>query len=187
MNVKLTNMTTAPPKDQLIQALQTSFQDAIDWINAQPEDHFNKDLVPGKWTIAGHLYHLIKSTKAVSKGMVMPKMGLRTMFGKNNRQERTYEELVLKYKNVLATTNLKAPSSYEAEAGRSFERPALILRFQEELENMIKALDRWSEEDMSVYIMPHPAIGKCTIREFVYFTTLHTYHHLDILKAQYAG
>lgn len=52
---------------------------------------------------------------------------------------------------------------------------------------MIKALNPWKEEDMSVYIMPHPAIGKCTIREFVYFTTLHTYHHLDILKNQYAG
>ena len=116
----------------------------------------------------------------------MPKMGLRTMFGKNNRQERTYDEMVMKYKAVLATTNLKAPSSYEAEPGRAFERAALVLRFQDELQDMTKALDRWSEEDMSVYIMPHPAIGKCTIREFVYFTTLHTYHHLDILKGQYA-
>lgn len=180
-------MTVAPPKNQLVQDLSNSFQDTIDWINAQPEDHFNRELVSGKWTIAGHLYHLIKSTKAVSKGMAMPKIGLRTMFGKNNRPERTYQQMVDKYETTLATTNIKAPSSYEAEAGRQFERHALIRRFEEELQDMIKALNPWKEEDMSVYIMPHPAIGKCTIREFVYFTTLHTYHHLDILKNQYAG
>lgn len=178
-------MTVAPPKDQLIQDLETSFQDAISWINAQPEEHFNKDLVPGKWTIAGHLYHLIKSTKSVSKGMVMPKMGLRTMFGKSNRPERSYQEMVDRYKTALASNNIKAPSSYAAEAGRTFERAALIRRFEDELRDFILALDNWSEADMSVYVMPHPAIGKCTIREFVYFTTLHTYHHLDILKERY--
>ncbi|MEM7297316.1 MAG: DinB family protein [Bacteroidota bacterium] len=174
-----------PVKQELIRDLETSFREAINWINAQPEEHFNKELVPGKWTIAGHLYHLIKSTKAVSKGMVMPRIGLRTMFGKSNREERTYQDMVDKYKNVLATTSLKAPPSYSAEPGRTFERPALVQRFEGELQDFIKALDSWSEEDMSVYIMPHPAIGKCTIREFIYFTTLHTYHHLDILKEQY--
>lgn len=180
-------MTSAPPKDQLIQDLRTSFQQAIDWINAQPEGNFNEELVAGKWTIAGHLYHLIKSTKSVSKGLRMPKMGLRTMFGKNNRPERSYQAMVDKYKTALANTNIKAPSSYEAEAGRTFERPALIQRFEGELNDFIQALNSWNEDDMSIYVMPHPAIGKCTIREFVYFTTLHTYHHLDILKAQYTG
>lgn len=179
-------MISAPPKkEQLIEDMKTSFQQTIDWINAQAEERFNQEIVPGKWTIAGHLYHLIKSTKAVSKGMMMPKIGMRTMFGKNNRPERTYQEMVDKYQNVLATTNLKAPSSYEAEAGRTFERPALIKRFEGELQDMIKALNLWEEDAMSIYIMPHPAIGKCTIREFVYFTTLHTYHHLTILREQY--
>lgn len=175
-----------PTKDQLIQDLQKSFQGITDWINAQPESRFNEEIVAGKWTIAGHLYHLIKSTKAVSQGMVMPKIGLRTMFGKNNRQERTYEEMIEKYESVIVANSVVAPNKFVAEAGRKFERATLIKRFDDELNDMIKALGKWKEKDMSVYVMPHPAIGKCTIREFMHFTTLHTYHHLETLKEKYA-
>ncbi len=172
-------------KEQLIQEVEKSFSATIEWINTQPDAHFNKELVAGKWTIAGHLYHLIKSTKAVSKGMGMPKVQLEALFGKSNRQERTYQEMVEKYEAALIQNNIKAPSNFSAESGRTFERVALIQRFKDELQTFCQALEQWTEEDMSVYVMPHPAIGKCTIREYIYFTTLHTYHHLDILKAQY--
>lgn len=174
-----------PTKDQLIEELKKSFQEIIDWINNQPEDHFNKEFITGKWTIAGHLYHLIKSTKSVSQGMGMPKLGLRTMFGKSNRKERNYQEMVEKYETTLLIKNVKAPSSYEAEPGRNFERSTLVKRFEGELNDLIKVLEKWDENKMSVYVMPHPAIGKCTIREFIYFTILHTIHHLNILKEKY--
>lgn len=185
MKIRNAIIMEIPTKEELTQKLQKSFQETIDWIEAQPEDHFNKEILPGKWTIAGHLYHLIKSTKGVSKGMGTPKLGLRTMFGKNNRPERTYVELVEKYETTLATTPITQPNNFQAEPGRIFERAALIKRFEDELNDFIKALDKWKEEDMSIYVMPHPAIGKCTIREFTYFTILHTYHHLNILKGKY--
>ena len=174
-----------PTKDQLIQDLKKSFLELIDWINEQPESHFNEELVAGKWTIAGHLYHLIKSTKAVSQGMGMPKEGLQTMFGKSNRPERTYEGMAEKYETKITNNTVNAPSSYAAKSERTFERPALIQRFEGELHDLIGALDDWKEEEMSVYIMPHPALGKCTIREFIYFTIIHTDHHLRILKEKY--
>jgi len=172
-------------KGQLIEDLKISFQKTINWINEQPEDHFNKEVLVGKWSIAGHLYHLIKSTKAVTKGMSMPKIGLRTMFGKSNRTERTYQEMVEKYENIVINNRFKTLSNYEAEAGRTFERVVLIQRFEGELDDFIKALEKWKPADMSVYVMPHPALGKLTIREFVLFTTLHTYHHLENLKKNY--
>ena len=174
-----------PTKDQLIKDLKNSFQETIDWYNKQPEEHFNEVLVAGKWTMAGHLYHLIKTVKAVSQGMKMPKLGLRTMFGKSNRPERTYKEMVEKYETSLVKLNIKAPDSYAPKPDRTFERTALIQRFEGELVDFINVLDKWTEEDMGVYIMPHPAIGKCTMREFVYFTILHNYHHLSILKEKY--
>ncbi|MFK7950647.1 MAG: DinB family protein [Saprospiraceae bacterium] len=172
-------------RSQLIQDLENSFQAIINWINEQPESHFNKIMVEGKWSIAGHLYHLLKSTKAVTQGMKMPKLGLRTMFGKCNRTERTYDEIVEKYHNVVVKNSFKTLSAYEAESGRTFERSALIQRFESELNDFIKAFEKWKDTDISVYVMLHPAIGKLTIREFVLFTTLHTNHHLNILKKDY--
>lgn len=174
-----------PTKDQLIQDLNKSFQEIINWINEQEETNFNKEIVAGKWTIAGHLYHLVKSTKAVSQGMKMPKLGLRTMFGKSNRQERTFDEMLEKYETTLANTVVKVPSSYQADQDRTFKRAELVSRFEQELDVLVKVLGKWKEADMSVYIMPHPAIGKCTIREFMYFTIFHTDHHLRTLKEKY--
>lgn len=177
-----------PTKDQLTTDLNESFQSIIDWINEQPEANFNKVFISGKWTMAGHLYHLIKSTKAVTRGMTMPKLALRTMFGKSNRPERTFDEVVEKYEARLVDGSPVVPAKeFQAEPGRSFERAALINRFEGELNSFTKALSKWKEEDMSVYIMPHPAIGKCTVREFAYFTIHHTYHHLNTLKEKYGN
>jgi len=174
-----------PTKESLAQDLQASTIRMINWVNEQPEDRFNQVIIPEKWTIAGHLYHLIKTTKATTKGLIMPKIGLRTMFGKSNRPERTYEQMVQKYEAALATGNIKAPAAYEAEAGREFDRDSLLKRYQGEMEAFNKAFAKWKEADLSVYIMPHPAIGKCTLREFGYFTILHNEHHLRILREQY--
>lgn len=174
-----------PTKDELTQELRKSFEETINWIEAQPEEHFNRVFLAGKWTMAGHLYHLLKTTKATTKGMAMPKLGLRTMFGKSNREERTYQGMMEKYEGTLASGPVKSPSNYEAASGRTFDRSALLSRFEGELEDLVQALAKWKEEEMSIYVLPHPAIGRCTIREFVYFTILHTYHHLNILKEKY--
>jgi len=172
-------------KDQLIQELNRAFKQTIDWVYDQPESHFNEELMQGKWTIAGHIYHLIKSTKGVSKGMTMPKIGLRTMFGKAKIKERSYQEILDLYTDTLAASNVYAPGAYEAEPGRIFERASLINRFEGERHDFVKALEKWKEEDLSTYVMPHPVMGKFTIREFAYFTILHTHHHLNILKKNY--
>jgi len=160
------------------------FLKTVNWLNEQPEARFNQEIIPDKWTIAHHIYHLVKSTRAVSKGMKMPKLALRTMFGKNNRQERTHDETYEKYMGVLAT-GVKASSDFSAEPGRVFEKAALIQRFEGELDDLKAALEKWNEKNMSEYVMPHPAIGKMTIRELMYFTIFHTKHHLRTLEEKY--
>jgi len=65
------------------------------------------------------------------------------------------------------------------------DRSVLIKRFEDELNDFVKVTNKWKEADMSVYIMPHPALGKLTINEFIIFTTFHTYHHLNNLKTNY--
>ena len=92
---------------------------------------------------------------------------------------------LLYFKDKDWITSFKTLKVYEAEKNRTFERAALIKRFQEEQKDFITVLEKWKEKDLAVYVMPHPALGKLTIREFVYFTILHTYHHLENLKTNY--
>lgn len=174
-----------PTKNHLIQDLRKSFIETKEWINNQPKEHFNKEIIPKKWTIAEHLYHLIKSTKAVSNGMKMPKKVLMQMFGESNTKERTFDELQEKYETTLSRVEVVVPESYIAEKGREFDQFELIKRFDTELENLIQEINEWSEEDLGKYLMPHPVLGNFTIREFIYFTTFHTNHHLNTFKEKY--
>jgi len=175
-----------PTKNQLIKDLRISYSGITNWINEQPSDHFNKEILTGKWTIAGHLYHLEKSTRAVCKGMGMPKLILRSMFGENNRTERTFEEAKTKYEKGLVEIVVTVPDDYEAEKGRIFDKIELLRRFDAGLNNLILVIGKWNEKDMGKYVLPHPVFGKFTIREFIYFTIFHTDHHLEILKEKYS-
>ncbi len=173
-------------KEYLIKDLKEEFHKVIVWINEQNEDRFNQKTIPDKWTIAGHLYHLIKSTKAVSSGMAMPREKLRDLFGKRNQRERSYKEMLEKYNKILFENNPVAPNAFQAESERLFNRTSLIERFESELDDLIKVIGNWTEEDLGNYVMPHPVLGKCTLREFIYFSIFHTTHHLNVLKEKYS-
>jgi len=171
-------------KEEITVKLENTFASTVIWLNEQPDTAFNEEIIPEKWTMAGHLYHLIKSTRAVNKGLEMPRLAMRTMFGKNNREERTYQETLTKYENVL-DTGVKAPPNVSAKPGRIFDKAALIQRFEDELKQLKKHLEKWDEKKLSEYVLPHPAIGKMTIRELMYFTEFHTAHHLKTLRDNY--
>lgn len=180
-----------PTKENLMLDMEKIFEETINWFNEQPVEHFNKEMVSGKWTMAGHLYHLIKSTKGVSKAMGMPRLVLRTTFGKSNRVERTFDQQYHKYIDSLASiaeTSGQAAivgAKFVPAEGRTFDKPELIKRFLEELTSMKKQVSKWKEKDLGVYVLPHPAMGKLTIREMIYFTIFHTKHHLDNLQENY--
>ena len=179
-----------PSKESLITEIDSIKAETILWFENQSEENFNKEINLGKWTMAGHLYHLIKTTKGIAKGMSMPRLALRTAFGKCNRPERTFDEQHKKYIDTLSSlaasgTPVIPPDNFVPAPGRIFKKEELINRFSEEFESMKKLISKWKEKDLGIYVLPHPAMGKLTIREFIYFTIFHTKHHLDNLKENY--
>jgi len=44
-----------------------------------------------------------------------------------------------------------------------------------------KALSQ-SEQNLDTYILPHPLLGKITMREMLYFTADHVQHHQKIIE-----
>ena len=43
-------------------------------------------------------------------------------------------------------------------------------------------IDRFSEQELDTLILPHPLLGKLTLREMLYFTCYHVEHHLQITR-----
>ena len=130
--------------------------------------------MPGKWTPVQQLSHIQKSVSPVKIAFILPKFILLILFGKANRPSRSYDELVAKYISKLEaggkSTTRFLPDSICDRIGLqdSIERQVKILS---------KRIDRFSERELDQFILPHPLLGKLTLREMLYFTIHHVHHH----------
>jgi len=46
----------------------------------------------------------------------------------------------------------------------------------------VKKIKNYNEANLDKYIIPHPLLGKLTLREMLFFTIHHNEHHLDLIK-----
>jgi hypothetical protein len=62
----------------------------------------------------------------------------------------------------------------------------LIKKYAEQKQKLILKIEKQNEKDLDVYILPHPLLGKVTLREMLYFTIHHNEHHLETLRSRTA-
>jgi hypothetical protein len=94
---------------------------------------------------------------------------------------RSYEEVVRRYEDKLAA------------GGRASGRfvPPLqpvhtVERMRADLRKLVGRLGtrvgKWSERKLDNILLPHPLLGKLTVREMLYFTAYHVDHHQRIVE-----
>ena len=103
------------------------------------------------------------------------------MFGKTNRPSKTFDELVAKYKVKLAAGG-RASRPFIPPFISFEKKDELIKKYTLQKQKLIAKIERQSEKDLDVYILPHPLLGKVTLREMLYFTIHHNDHHLELLR-----
>ena len=167
-------------KAEIITALKnnyTSFNSAIENLSDQ-------DLMyapPQKWTAAQQHDHLCRSTKPLILATTLPHFLLKIIFGKSTRPSRTNNELVQKYLMKLQE-GYKATGSYIPPVVYTDQRHFFTRKLTRNISSICKNLEKFSEEDLDKYILPHPLLGKLTLREMMYFTIYHAQHHQNIVK-----
>jgi len=172
-------------KQEIIAGLNRSFEELCTFLE-QKESGFFEGAPEGKWQAGQHLNHLIQSTAPVSKAMKLPAFALRYKFGKPNRPGRSYDQLVQRYQEKLAAiTGAQAPSRFLPDKIAESDKAERIARFRKEKEKLSKQISNWSEAKLDKCLLPHPLLGKLTLREMLFFTNYHTQHHLKILKDKY--
>jgi len=168
-------------KEEILNALIEVFDRTSQYCLDQDDDLFEKPIRAGKWSTAQNIDHLSSSTFPIAKAMAMPKLAMKMTFGTNNRDEKSIDELFEKYKKGLAS-GIKAPAQFEPPLISNDQKKETLSKFIYAKEKLIKVSEKWNEKSLSKYIIPHPAIGKLTIREMLFFTIFHTEHHLNTIK-----
>lgn len=155
------------------------------YINSLTPEHlvFAKN---DKWTAAQQLLHIISSVKPVRQALGLPKFILKMLFGKANRQSKSYEQLIAKYQQKLQSGG-KAPARFVPKKIAAADCPKLTKELNKEVEKLISKVNNYSEQQLDAFILPHPLLGKLTIREMLYFTMYHVQHHEKLIKDSFSS
>lgn len=141
----------------------------------------------GKWTTGQHIVHLIQSAKPLNKALSIPKLLLGYKFGKAKRPCRSYDEVVKRYLEKLYELNGKIVSPY---SNKMPETPAnrkekLITELTNQKEILLKKLNKHSDKQLDIYLIPHPAMGRMILREIIMWSAYHTEHRHKTLLTKY--
>jgi hypothetical protein len=162
-------------REEIIQQLRIHHQEFIDYMLELNQEDFTRN-IEGKWTAAQQFEHIHLSTKPLKLALKLPAWFLQWYIGKANRPSKTYEELVAKYKLKLAEGG-RAGKGFVPTGIEANEKQALAKKLSNTIESICKSLQKYSEKDLDHLILPHPLLGKLTMREMMYFTIHHVQHH----------
>jgi hypothetical protein len=129
-----------------------------------------------KWNAAQQLDHIYKSVAPVALAFRLPKFLPAMLYGRANRPSRNYLRLVEKYRAKLAG-GYKASIRYAPNNTPVIAREKLADKLLQTIGKLCRRLDRYSQMELDAYILPHPLLGKLTLREMMYFTIYHVQHH----------
>ncbi len=164
-------------------ALLQHHADFIACVQAIPSDRRHTS-PSGKWSPAQQLDHILRSVAPVQMAMGLPKWFLRLAFGKPNRAARSYDVLVQRYQEKLAAGGRASGRFVPTDTpARSVERMSADLRTV--VAALTKRVNNWSDQDLDTTLLPHPLLGKLTMREMLYFTIYHVQHHQRLVERDY--
>jgi len=160
-------------KEELQRKLTDNHEAFSKFIGSLSEIVANNAL-PGKWTPVRQLDHIVKSVTPVTLAFAVPKFVLKAVFGKTDRPSRSYDELVGVYKSKLAA-GAKASARFVPDTRN--DREKLLRAIEYLIVSLNKRMGRFTEDELDTFLLPHPILGKLTLREILYFTIYHVEHH----------
>ena len=136
-----------------------------------------------KWSAGQDLVHLIKVLRIVNIAYALPKPLIGILYGTNTNESRAFEQLRTLYKTALAG-GAKSPAIYLPKPVLYHAKNGLINKHELLNQAFITKLNNIAESDLDKYQLPHPILGKVTLRELATFTCFHTEHHFELLQSK---
>ncbi|MEI9945260.1 MAG: DinB family protein [Chitinophagaceae bacterium] len=167
-------------RQTIIQLLKEKHSAFIAFINGLTDEEF-LFAYQQKWTAGQQLDHIYLSVKPVALALSLPKSLIRLLFGKANRSGRTYEELVKKYL-IKLENGAKSTRQFIPKNVRLNQKETISKALKKKVDILCSKIEKFTEQELDTLILPHPLLGKLTVREMLYFTIYHVGHHHEATK-----
>ena len=169
-------------KETIVSEIKNATKRALDWFDAVPADKFFVRTVK-TWSPSDNLDHLVRSLKSLNRVLKMPKSIVRMIFGQSNHPSRTYDEICKIYEERLAegaqASGIYLPKQKSPDHVKK-KKKELLLKFDEVSNSLLSSLKKWEDDEMDQYQLPHPLLGRLTIREMLFFSVYHTLRHARV-------
>lgn len=133
------------------------------------------------WSPLENMQHLVLSVQPVAKAIKMPKSVLGMMFGRSQTPSRHYIQLKEIYLDKLVkgatATSRFIPKDNGKKTPPEVQRTKVMEDWRKAAGQLSAALGKWKEEDLDRFLLPHPILGKISVREMLLFTLYHNIHH----------
>jgi len=167
-------------RQEIINALVENHKTFLDFMDSLNDEQF-LSARNDKWAAGQQLDHIYRSVKPLTLALWLPKFFLRLLFGKANRDSKTNEALITKYLDKLENGG-RASGRFVPQNVQPGEKGKLIKSLSRTVSNLTSLLNKYSEEELDKFVLPHPLLGKLTLREMMYFTIYHVQHHLKLSR-----
>ena len=162
-------------KTEIAKEFKEKANDFVFYVNTLSDQDFEK-VINDKWSPGQQLEHIYLSTKPIEQVFLLPKFLLNIFFGKPKQTSKSYNEVVTDYQKILDNGGT-APSKFIPKQTGIDKKERLIKQLSKTVDKLIDKLNQKSEEDLDTILIPHPLLGRITLRELYYFTIYHILHH----------
>ena len=150
------------------------------------DTHFWETKPEGKWSAGQHIIHLVQSEKPLLRAMKLPNILLKWRFGTSNRPSRSFDEVINRYNEKLSkVTGVVGPFSRNMPASTSDEASKWRSQLSDINNSLNKVTSSLKDKDLDTILLPHPLMGKMTLREILMWNAYHTQHHREVLIDKY--
>jgi hypothetical protein len=176
-------------RDAITRAIARLHEESGRYWASLPTDRF---LAPigAAWSPADHVRHLTKSVRAVTRGLELPRFIVWLAFGPARTPSRSYDALRETYLEALSRGGQAgkfAPRPLGPVDDAEATRTHIMAQHTAAIGGLVATASGWSERALDRCRLPHPLLGKLTVREMLLFTAYHNLHHVEVCDSRLRG
>lgn len=164
-------------KQELLNAFKDNHQKFTQFVDHLDPEKFVYTY-HNKWSAGQQLKHVLLTLTPFPK--ILPSQSyIAEKFGTIDRMTWNYETVL----NNYLKTERKAPAQFVPDGVITpDQKEEIIADIQHHIETITSLLSDYSEEALDALCIPHPLLGKLTIREMFYLMSYHPLHHLKQIE-----
>jgi hypothetical protein len=163
-------------KQEIINKLIANHQQFTSYLSTLDDQDFNFSMNDQKWSAGQQADHIYRSVWPLKLLLGLPKWLTRLVFRKSNRPSKSYEALTEKYVQRLQQGGRASGRFIPAKIG-SINKLTVSNKIEKTVLQLCESLNKYAEQEIDALVLPHPLLGKLTLREMMYFTIYHVRHH----------